>query len=67
MVAALFILSGGAVAGAEDKPVLIGAPIPLTGPYASDGEQMKMALELAVHEKKRRRRAPGTQAGSDLR
>ncbi len=34
-----------------DKPILIGAPIPMTGPYASDGEQMKMALELAVAEK----------------
>jgi branched-chain amino acid transport system substrate-binding protein len=34
-----------------EKPILIGAPLPLTGPYASDGEQMKMALELAVAEK----------------
>jgi branched-chain amino acid transport system substrate-binding protein len=33
------------------KPILIGCPLPLTGPYASDGEQMKMALELAVAEK----------------
>jgi branched-chain amino acid transport system substrate-binding protein len=32
-------------------PILIGSPLPLTGPYASDGEQMKMALELAVEEK----------------
>jgi branched-chain amino acid transport system substrate-binding protein len=34
-----------------EKPILIGCPLPLTGPYASDGEQMKMALELAVAEK----------------
>ena len=40
--------AGPAVA---DKPILIGCPMPLTGPYASDGEQMKMAMELAVAEK----------------
>jgi hypothetical protein len=34
-----------------EKPILIGCPLPLTGPYASDGEQMKMALELAAAEK----------------
>ncbi|MBU1697351.1 MAG: ABC transporter substrate-binding protein, partial [Proteobacteria bacterium] len=33
------------------NPILVGCPLPLTGPYASDGEQMKMALELAVEEK----------------
>ena len=33
-----------------EEPVLIGAPVPLTGPFASDGELMKMALELAVEE-----------------
>ncbi len=32
------------------EPILIGVPLPLTGPYASDGEQMKMALEMAVDE-----------------
>jgi ABC-type branched-subunit amino acid transport system substrate-binding protein len=31
--------------------ILVGAPLPLTGPYASDGEQMRMALELAIEEK----------------
>ena len=36
---------------AAQEPILIGSPLPLTGPYASDGEQMKMALELAVAEK----------------
>ena len=44
----LLTASGPALA---EKPILIGCPLPLTGPYASDGEQMKMALELAVAEK----------------
>lgn len=35
----------------EKEEILIGAPMPLTGPYASDGEQMEMALELAIEEK----------------
>jgi ABC-type branched-subunit amino acid transport system substrate-binding protein len=38
--------------GGGKKEIIIGAPMPLTGPFASDGEQMKMALELAVAEKK---------------
>ncbi len=42
------MVSGPALA---EKPILIGCPMPLTGPYASDGEQMKMALELAAAEK----------------
>lgn len=33
------------------EEILIGAPMPLTGPYASDGEQMKMAMDLAIEEK----------------
>ena len=36
-------------AGGE-KEIKIGAPMPLTGPYASDGEQMQKALELAFEE-----------------
>jgi len=36
-------------AGAEE-PIIVGSPLPLTGPYASDGEQMKMALEMAAAE-----------------
>jgi len=43
-----FLVTGFAFA---KNPILIGSPLPLTGPYASDGEQMKMALELAVAEK----------------
>jgi branched-chain amino acid transport system substrate-binding protein len=34
--------------GSEE--IKIGAPMPITGPYASDGEQMQMALELAIEE-----------------
>lgn len=30
--------------------IKVGAPIPQTGPFASDGEQMEMALELAIAE-----------------
>lgn len=48
MAALLLVLAGGAASA--EKPILIGSPLPLTGPYASDGEQMKMALELAVEE-----------------
>ncbi len=50
---ALILAIGGLVAAGSalaEKPILIGVPLPLTGPYASDGEQMKMALELAVEE-----------------
>ncbi|MFH1136593.1 MAG: ABC transporter substrate-binding protein [Pseudomonadota bacterium] len=45
------LLWTGAAAAADQKPILVGCPLPLTGPYASDGEQMKMALELAAAEK----------------
>jgi len=48
-----WILIGLMAAGtavAQD-PIVVGCPLPLTGPYASDGEQMKMALELAAAEK----------------
>ena len=44
-------LGVGTALAADDKPILVGCPMPLTGPYASDGEQMKMALELAAAEK----------------
>jgi branched-chain amino acid transport system substrate-binding protein len=36
--------------GEKEDVILVGSPLPLTGPYASDGEQMKMALELAIAE-----------------
>lgn len=35
---------GGTVAA----PIKIGAPLPLTGAYATDGEDMQMGLEMAV-------------------
>jgi len=44
----LVCLAGGTAVGEE--AISIGAPLPLTGPYASDGEQMKMAVDLAVEE-----------------
>lgn len=34
---------------AEEK-ILIGAPLPLTGPYAADGEEARNALTMAVEE-----------------
>lgn len=40
-------LLGGCGGSGEIK---IGAPMPITGPYASDGEQMQMALEMAIDE-----------------
>jgi len=36
--------------GDKEDMILVGSPLPLTGPYASDGEQMRMALELAIEE-----------------
>lgn len=38
--------TGGAAPSGE--PVKIGAPLPLTGAYAADGEHMEMGLEMAV-------------------
>ncbi len=32
------------------KPIKIGAPLPLTGAYAADGEHMLMGLEIAVDD-----------------
>jgi branched-chain amino acid transport system substrate-binding protein len=47
----LIVLIGSALAGCGGGDnIKIGAPMPLTGPYASDGEQMQMALELAIAE-----------------
>ncbi len=31
-------------------PIVIGSAMPLTGPYASDGVEMRQALELAIEE-----------------
>jgi len=44
-------LLGTALAGCGgSKAIKIGAPMPMTGPYASDGQQMQMALQMAVDE-----------------
>ncbi|MFZ5809530.1 MAG: ABC transporter substrate-binding protein [Chloroflexota bacterium] len=52
LTAMLFITLGIALTGCGGKDeILVGAPMPLTGPYASDGEQMRMALEMAIAEK----------------
>lgn len=34
----------------EAGPILIGSAMPLTGPYASDGEEMEQAITMAVDE-----------------
>ncbi len=52
LVIALTLL-GSALAGCGGKEnIKIGAPMPMTGPYASDGEQMQMALQMAIEEHK---------------
>jgi branched-chain amino acid transport system substrate-binding protein len=50
-IVCLSIITGGALVGCGGKDVIkVGAPMPLTGPYASDGEQMQMALQMAIDE-----------------
>jgi len=44
-----FMLLAGCGSGNKDV-IKLGAPMPITGPYASDGEQMQKALELAIEE-----------------
>lgn len=39
--------SSGAPSG---DPIKVGAPIPLTGPWAADGQSMKQGLEMAVND-----------------
>ena len=52
LVIALTIAAAGCgeEAAEGDDVIKVGAPIPMTGPYASDGEQMQMALEFAIAE-----------------
>lgn len=40
----------GSEAGQSDEEIVIASAIPLTGPYASDGEEMLQALEMAIDE-----------------
>ena len=37
-------------AQASDEPIKLGAPIPITGPFASDGFVMEKAEKLAIAE-----------------
>ncbi|KPQ06100.1 MAG: branched-chain amino acid transport system substrate-binding protein [Rhodobacteraceae bacterium HLUCCA12] len=48
-IAAAGFLATSATAQDGD-PIIVGAPIPITGPFASDGIAMQMGLELAVDE-----------------
>jgi branched-chain amino acid transport system substrate-binding protein len=51
LVVVMVMLLGTALTGCGSKgEILVGAPMPLTGPYASDGEQMQMALQMAIAE-----------------
>ncbi len=45
----VFVYSGGKTEETEE-PIKIGAPLPLTGYAASDGEHMLMGLQLAVDD-----------------
>ncbi len=47
MLSAVF---AGGQSEAEDEVIKIGAPLPLTGAYAADGEHMLMGMELAVDD-----------------
>ena len=49
VVVLAFTLLAGCGGGNKDV-IKIGAPMPLTGPYASDGEEMQKALQMAVDE-----------------
>ena len=62
LVAAIAISMLVGCGGAKEE-ILVGAPMPLTGPYASDGEQMQWALEMAIEEQN----AAGGVLGTPLR
>lgn len=46
--ALLFAGFGSAVVAEQPTTIQIGAPIPITGPYAADGQVMQRAIDLAV-------------------
>lgn len=50
LIAVLLVAAALGGCGVKQDEILIGAPMPLTGPYASDGEQMQWALEMAIEE-----------------
>lgn len=41
---------GGSEGEQEQGDIIIASAMPLTGPYASDGEEMRQALELAIDD-----------------
>lgn len=50
LLAAILTASLLGCGGGGADTIKIGAPMPITGPYASDGEQMQKALEFAIEE-----------------
>lgn len=52
VLAACTAPGGDEEGGGEEEagPILIGSAMPLTGPYASDGEEMEQAITMAVDE-----------------
>ena len=50
-ISALLLFSGVFVSPSlSAEPIKIGAPLPLTGDYAADGEHMLMGFEMAVDD-----------------
>lgn len=47
-VAVSFLLGGTPLLAEE--ALILGAPVPITGPFASDGQAMQQAIELAVEQ-----------------
>ena len=55
LICAAFLVLAGSLMGsvipgahASDEPIKVGAPIPITGPFASDGFVMEKAEKLAI-------------------
>lgn len=44
--------------------IRVGAPIPITGPFSSDGKAMEKGLRLAVEKNQFKRRAVGEEIGA---
>ncbi len=42
--------SASASGAPSGEPIKVGAPIPLTGPWAADGQSMQQGLEMAVND-----------------
>ena len=50
LVLGLYLSCGLVVGNALGDTIMLGAPIPVTGPYASDGQVMERAINLAVKQ-----------------